>query len=906
MRCHGCHLVIGQGAHSGSGTGKNLCTLVHSSSCPGGIPESEAWRACPPNFIPPVLPTDAHNAGFQNTGTASTPILGARPKDQLLDNQPISTQVTPIRQTLPDAILRNVDALRSDNQKAPHLQEKLKDNLTIRDLRKDSETSFIVDGLEGNFRQDIPSLSAARTARIGAEIQHLPGLGQHQQLPHGFPQQDVLPNLVINGQDGATAAPLQTVSSGMQLAGLNVPLQLHSQQELGDGQLEQPQVFVGSQQLQQASVGGIQQLRPDATHQHQVRPASAQQQVHSAQQLQPLGGAIRPGGPQLVPTSLGVHHPIGPQVSHQTLPVTGAYAHVQSPFGVDQLAGQYVPQQTGVGQQQPQLAPSRQVPQPNFQHQTGYTIGGQYTQGNTQQTNFQPVQGVQTPQVGFGQVPGLHLTQPHPQHAPHGQVPGHQFILTGQDQTRVQANLVQQQVFGQTSQLQTGQGLQQGNVPLHQPQATAHNPYLTQVQSHGQAGQQAPVQTQQLAQGSLQAQFTFPHPSQPTQYGLSPYQAPVQQVLATPQHQPSQLNTKLEYRWSPTTGHLYPVRVPLPTTVNSTPSQFFTSQSGAQLAPPQLAPPLLAPQQLAPPRLAPPQLAPPQLAPPQLAPPPPTPQLASHQVPASVVSEWRYDPQTGIPYQVLVQPAVPRQQPAAVVTPQNSCQSASQGTQHLSQEVKERFAGMINLMEGGASQKPKKVLDFAKKCPAKWAKFAKNENINLPLYVYGTVSELEATLSGRADPLSDEVFLARLRHLKNVVEVCCINSSEKDHLSYGWTLAKDYAQKVENEVDQNLSSWHEQPAGVRTDFLLLAQMDFPRPGPAFKVKSEKTLAGGGKFEAKERCKTYNTCTSDGRCDYEVANPGKNCLLKHECSWCRDNLKQGFRHQVSKCRKKDSH
>ena len=125
---------------------------------------------------------------------------------------------------------------------------------------------------------------------------------------------------------------------------------------------------------------------------------------------------------------------------------------------------------------------------------------------------------------------------------------------------------------------------------------------------------------------------------------------------------------------------------------------------------------------------------------------------------------------------------------------------------------------------------------------------AKNENINIPLYVYGTVSELEATLSGRADPLSDEVFLARLRHLKNVVEVCCINSSEKDHLSYGWTLAKDYAQKVENEVDQNLSSWHEQPAGVRTDFLLLAQMDFPRP--AFKVKSEKDLAGGGKFEVK--------------------------------------------------------
>ena len=210
-------------------------------------------------------------------------------------------------------------------------------------------------------------------------------------------------------------------------------------------------------------------------------------------------------------------------------------------------------------------------------------------------------------------------------------------------------------------------------------------------------------------------------------------------------------------------------------------------------------------------------------------------------------------------------------------------------------------------MEGGAHQKPKKVVDFARKCPAKWAKFAKNENLNLPLYVYGTIAELEATLSGREDPLSDEVFLARMRHLKNVLEVCCINSTEKDHLSYGWTLAKDYAQKVENEVDQKLSSWVEQPPGVRTDFLLLAQMDFPRPSA--KPKSEKTLAGSGsggaRTEARDRCRTYNTCTIEGKCDYEVANPSKTCILKHECSWCRENLKQGFKHQLSKCRKKES-
>ena len=33
MRCHGCHGIIGQGAHLGSGTGRNVCTLVHSNTC---------------------------------------------------------------------------------------------------------------------------------------------------------------------------------------------------------------------------------------------------------------------------------------------------------------------------------------------------------------------------------------------------------------------------------------------------------------------------------------------------------------------------------------------------------------------------------------------------------------------------------------------------------------------------------------------------------------------------------------------------------------------------------------------------------------------------------------------------------------------------------------------------------
>ena len=77
-------------------------------------------------------------------------------------------------------------------------------------------------------------------------------------------------------------------------------------------------------------------------------------------------------------------------------------------------------------------------------------------------------------------------------------------------------------------------------------------------------------------------------------------------------------------------------------------------------------------------------------------------------------------------------------------------------------------------------------------------------NINLPLYAWGAVSEVESSLSGRTEAMPEGVLLGKLRHLKNVLEVCCLNSSSTDFTAYGWTLARDYAVKVENEVEQRL------------------------------------------------------------------------------------------------------
>ena len=124
----------------------------------------------------------------------------------------------------------------------------------------------------------------------------------------------------------------------------------------------------------------------------------------------------------------------------------------------------------------------------------------------------------------------------------------------------------------------------------------------------------------------------------------------------------------------------------------------------------------------------------------------------------------------------------------------------------------DRVAGIVSLLEGGTTKTTKgtKVLDFAKKCPVRWSKQATLNNINLPLYAWGSVAELEASLSGRAEAMEEGVLLGKLRHLQSILE----------------------------------------------------------------------------GEKKDLCTSYNKCQTEGKCEYEVTHPGKVCLRKHECSYCR--------------------
>ena len=220
----------------------------------------------------------------------------------------------------------------------------------------------------------------------------------------------------------------------------------------------------------------------------------------------------------------------------------------------------------------------------------------------------------------------------------------------------------------------------------------------------------------------------------------------------------------------------------------------------------------------------------------------------------------------------------------------------------VDQQIDDKVKGIVNIVKGAGTTKKLKFPDFLKRCPAKWSKDCTTRNMNLAAFGYASIAELEAGLSGKSESFSHTELLARVRHIKSVFEVCCLNSADSDFKSYGWILARDYACKVTNRVDQELATWVEMTPGVQTADLVSAQCDYPRPPPKFERK------GAVKEDdprQKRLCTTYNTCSTENKCDYEVANPGRECLRKHECTYCRKHLRQGLRHQEGKCRKKEA-
>ena len=638
---------------------------------------------------------------------------------------------------------------------------------------------------------------------------------------------------------------------------------MHQAAPLQSGVPYPGQVFLPNQSqqfVQPAAQYGTPQLAPP--HPNQVPPQqfSSSQTGQAGQQLN-----ISNSG-QTAPQQLSTPH--------------NSQAFVQ-PSGTP--SGQAVPQQLNMpypgqagnpqlhapfhGQAAPQHGQA--APQQHSAHYYGQAVPQQFAQYSGQTVSNQP--GAHQP----GPVILPHLSAPQP-----AQANPHQPSMQSGHQPNPPSNSSQ---GGQAAPMQTGHqfmhtAAQPLNVPAFQNQVYQPQQFSTPVQS-------IPV-------------VSAPPPGAQAFSPVYDYFVDVNgrtcKVLRQPQATPP---TRTEYRCSPQTGRLYTIQVPVPTLtpppvkkyewrcnvqtgqryqVEVTAPQVPGHSAGQQQQVAQSAQQLAFSSTTTHPQHS-------QSLPRNV-------QYGVQPADSSLGQPLPWSVQQGGGHQIHLQPQL-HQQPGSPAD--------------FDQQLQSKVKGIVQLCEGGVTRKTAKTLDHAKKCSAKWAKKATLENINLPLYTFASVSELESSLAGRSDPLPEGEILAKLRHIKNLLDVCCLNSDQSDFKCYGWTIAKDYALKVEEVVEQKIATWEEMSAGVQTSQLLLAQMDCPKPIKP--VRSNVVEVKDGKppqQPPKARCTTYNACKTEDKCEYELSHPDKKCILKHECSWCKKNLNQSFKHQEWNCKKKN--
>ena len=126
-------------------------------------------------------------------------------------------------------------------------------------------------------------------------------------------------------------------------------------------------------------------------------------------------------------------------------------------------------------------------------------------------------------------------------------------------------------------------------------------------------------------------------------------------------------------------------------------------------------------------------------------------------------------------------------------------------------------------------------------------------------------------MSSRSNHVTQGEILGNLCHLKSIFEVCCLNSTSVDFSHYGWQIAKDYALKVDDEIEQGLTSWDEMTTVVGNSSFVLAQMDCPRQALSKQVSNKKE----GIKEVV--CTTFNRCLTKNKCEYDTNAHGAELI-----------------------------
>ena len=210
--------------------------------------------------------------------------------------------------------------------------------------------------------------------------------------------------------------------------------------------------------------------------------------------------------------------------------------------------------------------------------------------------------------------------------------------------------------------------------------------------------------------------------------------------------------------------------------------------------------------------------------------------------------------------------------------------------------------GMSSSMTGVMFVRP---TDFAKYCQVEYAKKAKSDNCNLVLYVWGYVAQMLASKQGLVDAMPEQEQLGRLQHLLHVLELCAMQCSSTDFNSPAWLCAKNYSDRVFQDLDSGSTSWAQIGPKMHPTNMMQAMSAHPKVSSFKQDKFGTKPTNNGQLEATPGpvCPKWVDCDIEDKCQYEVDNPGRTCNRPHYCTFCLKKFKQTRKHKEVDCRKK---
>ena len=193
--------------------------------------------------------------------------------------------------------------------------------------------------------------------------------------------------------------------------------------------------------------------------------------------------------------------------------------------------------------------------------------------------------------------------------------------------------------------------------------------------------------------------------------------------------------------------------------------------------------------------------------------------------------------------------------------------------------------------------------EFAKYCQVEYAKKAKSDNCNLVLYVWGYVAQILASKQGLLSPMSEQEQLGRLQHLLHVLELCAMQSSSTDFNLPAWLCAKNYSDRVFQDLDSGATSWPQIGPKMHPTNMMQAMSTHPKV--LFHKQEKVVKPSGTQSDATPGpvCPKWQTCEVEDKCQFEVDFPGRTCNRPHYCTFCQKKYKQSRKHKETDCRKK---